>query len=592
MADSKLSVAIQQLKDRRAIEEAGQASDPKVTNGYEAVKFKDKGDEWLSRWEMVYDYRKPGVSDEGILAFNGEAYLSDAFASEPELYAKTVYQYVCSVFGKDNILSFRVSHRDGEDSGEYCHFLVFPQEGRQLTPRPWIDSRSQKLLPIHARRFNEAISESLGIDIHDRDVVMNGHTEYLDNFPKVQFSQEDIQEIYYNTITEESQVQTDAPVDKIRRISNETVREFTTGIEKGSFIKLNNGDISIEQYLRDARLYLDRVHPGLSKQDSSLILKKLRSAATGFYILDDLINDIRISDIKTVGPNKIRVKVEGARKTSNLRFLDAQDYFRFLDGLITRYGLDPEKQIHVFTDTESNANYKLRCNLTLGDINSGYPVLHIRKIPKSKYSIEELIEYGMMDETTANYLVWAAREAKGMVFTGKGSSGKTTVMNTLLEYVPRNASGLVIQESDELYSGQPEFTFEQITEGYDLKALAKNGLLTDIDYYIIGEVKGEEAMYFINACDTGNKAWCSVHSPSSTEAINKLADYVMYASKYNHEEALYMLKELQVVVFLKNFKVAEISEVVGWDEDRKNLKYRTVFHREDLILQAGTGSLR
>ena len=59
----------------------------------------------------------------------------------------------------------------------------------------------------------------------------------------------------------------------------------------------------------------------------------------------------------------------------------------------------------------------------------------------------------------------------------------------------------------------------------------------------------------------------------------------MYASKYNHEEALYMLKELQVIVFMKNFKVAEISEVVGWDESTHNLKYRTVFRKESLINQ-------
>lgn len=46
-----------------------------------------------------------------------------------------------------------------------------------------------------------------------------------------------------------------------------------------------------------------------------------------------------------------------------------------------------------------------------------------------------------------------------------------------------------------------------------------------------------------------------------------------------------MLKELQVIVFMKNFKVAEISEVIGWDEERNNLKYRTVFRRKDLVEQ-------
>ena len=59
----------------------------------------------------------------------------------------------------------------------------------------------------------------------------------------------------------------------------------------------------------------------------------------------------------------------------------------------------------------------------------------------------------------------------------------------------------------------------------------------------------------------------------------------MYASKYNRREALYMLKELQVVVFMKNFKVAEISEVDGWDEERQMLKFKTVFRRQDLVDQ-------
>lgn len=537
-----------------------------------------EGLSWSEIWERRHKYTMAGISTDGVIALEGVASASPELSISPVDLASYTRQIMSEQFGDSNLLSCLAMQ--GKDGISLCHFLIYPLDGRQLNPERWIDSRSHQFNHVIYNAFVGGISErfNLSLNLLESNEI-SGHTEYLDQFPLVKTSKEEREEIYYNTITEDSQAQTDYPKDKIQSIMNTTIKYFTTGVEKGSFLKLTHGDIGIDQYLEEARYYLHRMHPDISDRDTELILKKLNSAATGFYILDDLIDDPKISDIKVVSPYKIRVKVEGARRTSNLHFIDANDYYRFLDGIQTRYNLNPEQQIHVFTDKYANKKFILRNNITLGEINSGYPVYHIRKVPTTKYTIEDLIRLGVMDRTVANYLLWAAREAKGLVFTGKGSSGKTTMMNTLLEYTPSDASGLVIQESEELFSNKPEMTFQHIIPKYDLKELAKNGLLTDIDYFIIGEVKGAEAMYFINACDTGNKGWCSVHSPSSEEAINKLADYVMYESKYNREEALYMLKELQVVVFMKNFKVYEISEVDGWDDEKKRLKFKTVYKR-------------
>ena len=538
---------------------------------------------WTGLWKKKHAIEMAGISMDEVIAIVGMAGIGSEYKVHPREFAEFIKKFLTEVFGRKNLLSCVVFASPQKEV--YSHFLVYPLNGRQLNPEQWIDSRSRQLSHKIRMDFTHQISDKFGIDVKRESKGGNGHTEYLDNFPKITLSKEEEQETFYNTVTEASQTQTDYPKDKIRAIINTTIKYFTTGVDKGDFLKLNGGDITVSQYLDEVRKYLKRMYPDMSERDMKLIVKSVESAATGFYILDDLINDPKISDIKIVSPWKIRVKVEGERRTSNLKFIDAEDYYRFLDGVMLRYHRSGDKQIHVFTDKDSNPDYILRNNITLNEINSEFPNYHIRKVPKTKYTIDRLIDLGVMDETVANYLIWAAKAAKGVVFTGKGSSGKTTMMNTLLEYTPANASGLVIQESEELFSNRPEMTFEHITEQYDLKALAKNGLLTDIDYFIIGEVKGEEAMYFINACDTGNKAWCSVHSPNSKEAISKLADYVMYASKYNRKEALYMLKELQVVVFMKNFKVAEISEVIGWDAEKEDLKYRTVFRRDDLVEQ-------
>lgn len=163
-------------------------------------------------------------------------------------------------------------------------------------------------------------------------------------------------------------------------------------------------------------------------------------------------------------------------------------------------------------------------------------------------------------------------------------------MNMLLDKIPFDKSGLVIQESEELFSDvHPHLMFEHIVTNqaggkkYDLQDLARNGLLTDLDYFVIGEVKDAEAKYFINAADTGHRCWCSVHSPSSTDAIDKLADYVMYETNYSKEEATYMLKDLGTVIFMSNFKVVEISEIAGYDHKERKLIYTPIYRRPGIM---------
>jgi len=210
--------------------------------------------------------------------------------------------------------------------------------------------------------------------------------------------------------------------------------------------------------------------------------------------------------------------------------------------------------------------------------------MHIRKIAKEKKDICRLISERMLDTKTAEYLKEKAMKSSGILFTGKGASGKTTLMNALLDCIPKDKSALVIQENEELFTHLHEdmmfqHTVENRGEGriqYSLQDLARNGLLIDLDYFIIGEIKGGEALYFLNAAYTGHKCWASVHGVSSTEAIDKLADYVKYESDYSKEDVIRMLRTLEVVVFMEDYKVKEISEIMGFDEVNHRLIYKKI----------------
>lgn len=356
--------------------------------------------------------------------------------------------------------------------------------------------------------------------------------------------------------------------------------------EKKSFNLLQRKLKSKEEFKVEVENYLN-LKKDVPKSEIPSIIEELDKYLFGYSVLEDLINEESISDIKVINENNIRIKQNGRRKTSNVKFRSRDAYTKFVDyvAIKNKTNISDINAIQTFSDKESNEKFRLRINISTEFVNDNdLPYLHIRKIPKKKYTIEKLISLGMLDRKTADYLIQRVKGGYGFLFCGKGGAGKTYLMNALLEHIPHEKSVSVYQENEELFTdSHPEMMFQHVVtsrgEGkieYTLKDLAKNGLLTDNDYFIIGEVKGEEAKYLLNAAYSGHIPWASVHAISSEEGLAKVADYVKYASDYTQESILKMIRTLSTVVFLKDFKVAEISEVARWNQDKKELEYNKV----------------
>lgn len=548
----------------------------------------------MDAWQKRQDYVKPGQAIDGTKALELTLRLSggDESSENTELFGSTVYKTCCALFKKENILSCFVKG----GTNPIVVTTIFPLVGRKLNPDQWIDSRAKDKVNHTVKAFFETeLKKHFSSLMTENDKVgktqeEEGYLKPLIDFVPHEEQKENDAELFWDTPELDSQIQSDMPFDQMKKLTQETLIYFTAGPEKTLYERAlrNDGDITQKDFQEAVLKYLCRDHAEVSQHDKIIICNKIMCAVFQYYILEPLLNDDKISDIKVLAPDRIRVKVGGERYTSNFKFLNANDYYRFINGLLTRYNRSfMNSAIQVISDTDVNPNCRLRINITSPLINSvPWPYLHIRKIPKKKRGMDYLLNAKMLDQKMADYLIDRARYGKGMIFCGKGASGKTTLMNCLLDYIPFDKSGLIIQESDELFSDvHPDIMFQHIKTDcnppYDLQAEAQNGLLTDLDYFIIGEVKGAEAKYFINAADTGHRCWCSVHAPSSLDAIDKLADYVMYETKYDKREAEYMLKDLGTVIFMKNFKVCEISELDGWDNTSQHIKYKQIYKRPE-----------
>lgn len=309
---------------------------------------------------------------------------------------------------------------------------------------------------------------------------------------------------------------------------------------------------------------------------------------TGYHILEPLIRDREISDIKVISYDRVRVKRFGKREDSAVRFKDNQELKQFAEFVAAKnqVSISRAHAMQSFTDKTSNKDYILRFNISQSIINSvDTPYIHIRKIPKQKPGLKELEEIGMLKKEHSDYLKKQIKKGYVLI-AGKGASGKTTLLNALLDEIPRDKSVLVIQENEELFSKvHPDMMFQHILEQkgeskvrYGLKELSINALLIDLDYIVIGEIKGGEALYFLNAAYTGHLGLATIHGQDGEAALYKLADYVKYEADYSQAEIKKMLGCVSTVCFMKDYKLDTISEVQV--DEKGTLITRTIYQRE------------
>ncbi|MBR1771330.1 MAG: CpaF family protein [Lachnospiraceae bacterium] len=365
--------------------------------------------------------------------------------------------------------------------------------------------------------------------------------------------------------------------ESLRRLLDDYLTQKQT-----SLMQLRRGTLSREAFLREAAEHLHRYDPQPEEAEQEII-DAFEQYIFGYSKLSILIDDPTVSDIRVISFDNVRVKREGRRMDAGISFGTEKEYRRFIDYIATKnqVNISNLNAIQRFTDTESHPDFILRFTLSMPLVNTySEPYLCIRKVPKSFPQMRTLVDKGMMDAETAELLVHRFRRGSTII-CGGNSSGKTTLLNALKETLPDDVAVLVTQQADELTTMyHPDMMFLHSLPGnsesrvsYDLKQISIAGLTMDVDFFIIGEIKGAEALYLLNAACTGQICAATIHATSADKAADKLADYAMYESRYSRDELMRMLDCFETFVFMEHYRVRQIFACKGWNEARKNLEY-------------------
>ena len=349
--------------------------------------------------------------------------------------------------------------------------------------------------------------------------------------------------------------------------------------------------------MRKAEDFLKNSKKGLNETTYAILMDMFKECVFGYYVITPLINAKEVSDIKIYSYNHITCKVNGVRKVTNLSFFSQEDYNKWFDRITRIHHLyrSQETALQYATDRKGVAHFLLRIDVELSSITSSdCNQLHIRKLPKEKYSWEYLIENNMVTDEMVDYIKNRIIAGYGFIISGRGGSGKSTLLNNMIDMIPFNESGLVAQESDELYSNiHPQLQFEHVMEvkksgeeiTYNLEDLLRLGLLQDIDNFIIGEVKGGEALYvFTTGMSTGARFFLTIHANNAAGSVRRLAHCARYISDYPVETLEEMLTATPVVlIHMSSFSVDEILEVNGWDAENACLRFNEIYRKHKKI---------
>lgn len=221
-----------------------------------------------------------------------------------------------------------------------------------------------------------------------------------------------------------------------------------------------------------------------------------------------------------------------------------------------------------------------RVNMVLYPVALNGPVITIRRFPSNPIKMRQLIAWGSITGEAAAFLQTLVRAGYNIFISGGTGSGKTTFLNALSDFIPREERIITIEDNAELQlQGAANLVRLEArkgnTEGANeitIRDLIKTSLRMRPDRIIVGEVRGEEALDMLQALNTGHDGSLSTgHGNSPKDMLSRLETMVLMGLELPLPAIRRQIASgIDIMVHLgrmrdRTRKVLEILEVTGYD---------------------------
>ena len=336
------------------------------------------------------------------------------------------------------------------------------------------------------------------------------------------------------------------------------------------------------------------------------IVEQVYSSIRGFGLLDSIIKDDTITEVMINGPENVFIEQNG-----RLFKLDKQfESQRRLEDVIQRIvGLAGREVNQANPICDTRLPDGSRVNVVLPPIALCGPTLTIRKFSKNPMTIERLISYGSITQEIADKLELFVKAKYNIFIAGGTGSGKTTFLNALSNYIPRDERVITIEDSAELQITGVDNLVSLETRNANaagagqitIRDLIKSSLRMRPERIVVGEVRGGEALDMLQAMNTGHDGSLSTgHANSTEDMLSRLETMVLQGAAGLPLEAIrqQIASAVDIIIHLsrlrdKSRKTMEITEVVGYENGKIILNPLYKFEEdENSTLNKVSGSLK
>lgn len=380
-------------------------------------------------------------------------------------------------------------------------------------------------------------------------------------------------------------------IQRLREIE----RELRESLEKEGLLEDDEVLGQIDRILLEG---MNRKIPLTEKQQ---IRKDLFYSVRKLDVLQELLDDPEITEIMVNGPDVIFYEKGGRIYPWNKSFSSKDKLMDVILQIVGSCNRVVNESMPIVDARLSNGD---RVNVVIAPAALNGPILTIRRFPKHPIDMAQLLEKGSLTKEAAAYLETLVKEKCTMIIGGGTSTGKTTFLNALSAYIPKEERIITIEETAELQiQNAPnlvrmEAKHANMEGGVEvtMAMLVRSALRMSPSRIVIGEIRsGFEAVEMLfSAVNTGHRgSLCTAHANSCYDMINRLETMVLMGLQIPLEAIdRQIASALDIFIHLTRTKdgqrkVAEITEVIGYENGRVLLHPLFLLQESGGLLQVG-----
>lgn len=329
----------------------------------------------------------------------------------------------------------------------------------------------------------------------------------------------------------------------------------------------------IHQVLKEAG---EREYISLSER--TVLGKELFNAFRKLDLLQEFLEDEEITEIMINGTQNIFYEKDGRLYQSEKRFLSKEK----LEDVIQQIAAGSNRLVNEASPiVDARLSDGSRVNVILAPVALNGPIVTIRKFPKEAVTMKQLIKWNSVSKEVAGILAIYVAAGYNIFISGGTGSGKTTFLNALSQYIPKDERIITIEDNAELkilgvanlVSLEARNANAEGTGEVTIRDLIKSALRMRPTRIIVGEVRSAEAIDMLQALNTGHDGSLSTgHANSPKDMLSRLETMVLMGMELPLPAIRRQIASgIDLIVHLgrlrdKSRKVLEVTEILDYQD--------------------------